>query len=81
MQEKPETTENEEVKGDYEVHDLEKPDFRFTPKGYHEWKQRGPYCICYSCELEHAIYIGVSKHLIGISEDGKPILKNVVINK
>lgn len=72
---------NEEIKEEVEIHDLSKPDFKFVPKGYHEWKQRGPYAICYSCELEHGIYIGIDKHLVGITEDGMPILKNVKLSK
>jgi len=61
-----------------EVLNFNNPSFSFVPKGYHEWRQRGPYCVCTSCELEHAIYVGMDKLLIGIDEEGQPILKKKV---
>jgi len=61
-----------------EALDFNNPDYSFIPKGYHEWRQRGPYCICTSCELEHAIYLGMDKLLIGIDEKGQPIVKKKV---
>lgn len=54
--------------------DFSKPDYEFKPGDYHEWHQRGPYCVCTSCEIEHAIYIGMDKLLVGLDEKG-PILK------
>ena len=51
------------------------PDYVFIPKGAHEWRQQGPYIICKSCEIQHAVYIGTEKILTGIDEKG-PILKN-----
>jgi hypothetical protein len=54
--------------------DFSKPDFGFKPKEYHEWRQRGPYLVCTSCDLEHAVYIGMDKILVGLDEKG-PILK------
>lgn len=69
--------EQNEIKEEVELHDLSKPDFKFVPKGYHEWKQMGPYCVCKSCELEHGIFIGINKHLIGIGDKGEPILESV----
>lgn len=68
--------ENEEKKEE-EIFDFSKPDFSFVPKGNHEWRQQGPYIICKSCELEHGTYIGMKKQLIGIAEEGKPILKDI----
>ena len=54
----------------------EKPDFIFTPNEHHEWRQESVYLICKSCELIHAAYIGIDKILIGLNEQGQPILKN-----
>ena len=54
--------------------DFTKPDYSFTPKGAHDWKQHGPYVICRSCDLEHAIYIGIEKMMVGIEDDGTPKL-------
>lgn len=69
--------ENEEPKTDAaeERVDFTKPDFSFVPKGNHDYKQRGYYLVCKSCELEHGIYIGADKIMVGIAEDGKPLLK------
>lgn len=61
-----------------EVLNFNNPSFSFVPKGYHEWRQRGPYAVCTSCELEHAIYVGMDKLLIGIDEQGQPILKRKI---
>ena len=76
MQEESQT--NEEPKEDYqpiiEEKDLNKPDYIFLPKGNHLWRQEGPYIICKSCELVHAIYIGMEKILVGLEEE-KPIFK------
>ncbi len=64
--------ENEEVKE--ELLDFNKPDFTFIPKGSHEWKQRGPYLVCMSCEIQHAVWIGTEKIMVGMNKKG-PILK------
>lgn len=73
------TSTDSEVKKEIgEALDFNNPDYSFIPKGYHEWRQRGPYCICTSCELEHAIYLGMDKLLIGIDEKGQPIVKKKV---
>lgn len=72
---------NEEIEGiknlnnSEQGYDFDNPEFVFTPKGIHQWKQEGPYVICRSCEIEHAIWIGIDKVMVGIDEDGKPILK------
>lgn len=42
---------------------------------FHKWRQRGPWMICTSCANQHSSYIGVAVDLIGIDEEGKPILK------
>ena len=70
--------ENKETRDDsvVEVLNFEKPDFVFLPKDNHEWRQQGPYLCCKSCEVEHAVWIGVEKMLTGLDEKGQPILKN-----
>jgi len=55
--------------------DFTNPDFSFFPKGRHIYRQQGPYLICKSCELTHAIRIGVNKIMVGEDEEGNPILK------
>lgn len=64
-------------KSETEVLDFNKPAFKFVPKGRHDWRQRGPYIVCMSCELQHAVWIGVEKHMVGIDKKGLPILKNL----
>jgi hypothetical protein len=65
----------EEIKSDSEILDFNNPAFKFIPKGYHEWIQRGYYLVCKSCELEHGVFIGSHKLMVGRKEDGTPILK------
>ena len=65
----------EEIQAESEVLDFTKPDFTFTPAGHHIWVQRGYYLVCKSCELEHGVYIGPNKMLIGENDKGEPILK------
>ena len=55
--------------------DFSKPDYVFTPNENHEWRQQGPYVVCKSCEIEHAVFIGMEKILIGLDEKGRPLLK------
>ena len=66
---------NSEEKPIEEILNFDKPDFTFVPKETHEWRQRGPYCVCLSCELSHAVFIGMDKIMIGQNEKG-PILVN-----
>lgn len=60
---------------DEEILDFTKPTYVFTPKGSHEWRQQGYYIICKSCDLEHAVWVGAEKVLVGISEGGEPNFK------
>lgn len=55
--------------------DFTRPDFTFSPNETHDWKQKGPYLICKSCEIMHATFIGINKILVGLDKKGKPILK------
>ena len=66
-----EEKKNEEIK---EELDFNKPDFIFIPKGNHIYRQEGYYLVCRSCELNHAVFIGKDKILVGM-ENGQPILK------
>jgi hypothetical protein len=52
---------------------LEK-DFEFTPHGC-QFRQRGPYLVCISCEVQHATYLGMDRIMVGEDSDGKPIIK------
>lgn len=67
--------EERQEKPEGEILDFTKPDFSFQPKGRHEWRQQGPYLVCKSCDLEHAVWIGTEKMLVGIEENGNAILK------
>lgn len=64
--------ENEELQ---ETLDWSKPDYVFIPKGNHQYKQRGYYIVCVSCEIQHAFCVGPDKILCGIDEKGAPIIK------
>jgi hypothetical protein len=66
----------EEIVIDEEELNFDKPDFSYIPPARHQWRQQGPYLICKSCELEHAIFIGIDKLMVGETEEGEPILKS-----
>lgn len=51
-------------------------EYEFIPSGLCKYKQRGPYLICTSCEVQHAVWIGMEKILVGEDENGKPIVKS-----
>jgi hypothetical protein len=55
--------------------DFNKPTFEFKPNEQHDWRQQGPYIVCKSCELQHAVYIGVGRLLVGIDDKGRPMFK------
>jgi hypothetical protein len=42
----------------------------------HDWRQRGPYLVCSSCDVAHGLYIGPDQMLIGF-DNGVPILRSV----
>lgn len=50
--------------------------YEFIPNALCQYKQRGFYLVCVSCEIQHATFIGSGRMMIGESEDGKPILKD-----
>ena len=59
-----------------ETLDFDKPTFAFKPNEYHEWRQQGCYLVCKSCELIHAVYIGMDKLMVGLDSQGHPLFKN-----
>ena len=61
----------EEVK---EIGEQMQASYKFIPPGTHKWRQRGPYLTCMSCEIQHALYIGMEKMMIGENADTTPIL-------
>jgi hypothetical protein len=71
----PEMLQTDEEKPESEQLHFDKPDFEFIPKGDCQYRQQGPYLICYSCVLQHAVYIGMEKMMIGINEKGPIIVK------
>jgi hypothetical protein len=68
-QEEHENGENEETI------DFTKPDYSFIPKGRHEYRQQGFYLVCRSCEIQHAVWIGAEKIMVGVTEEGTPIFE------
>ena len=63
-------------KPDQEELNFNIPDYKFVPNEQHEWRQQGPYLVCKSCEIQHAMYIGMKRILTGLKEDGTPILRD-----
>lgn len=58
-----------------ETLDFTKPSFVFKPEANHTFRQQGPYIICKSCEVTHAVWIGIEKVLVGFDQRGQPIIK------
>ena len=50
------------------------PAFSFVPKENHDWRQQSIFLVCKSCEIQHAVYIGPNKMLVGMNDQGQPIL-------
>ncbi len=67
-------TPNEEIK-EAESVNFDQPDFVFSPPGRHTYRQEGPYLVCRTCVLHHAVFIGMDRIMVGEDEEGKPILK------
>lgn len=42
----------------------------------HNWKMKGGWLTCDSCPFPHGSYIGTHKIMVGIDDNGFPILKN-----
>lgn len=70
-----EQSDEQEVTPESEQLDFTKPDFEFIPKEHHSWRQQGPYLVCKSCEIDHAVWIGMEKIMVGLNDKGQPILK------
>lgn len=68
-------TPSKDEQPESEVLNFDKADFQFVAKNC-QWRQQGPYLVCKSCFIEHATYIGMEKILVGMDEEGKPIIKN-----
>jgi hypothetical protein len=59
-----------------EVLDFTRPTYTFKANEVHDWRQQGPYLVCKGpCDLQHAVFIGMGKILVGLDEKGMPILK------
>jgi hypothetical protein len=64
------------LKKEEQAYNFDNPEYTFIPKGIHNWRQEGPYLVCRSCEIHHAVFIGMEKMMVGIDENGNPILKS-----
>lgn len=67
--------ENNEEEVVEELGEVLQKEFEFTPSALCIYKQRGPYLVCTSCELQHALFIGMEKIMVGVDEHGKPIVE------
>ena len=64
---------NEHDESIVELHS--QPSFVFKPNENHSWRQQGPYAVCKSCEIMHATYIGSEVLIVGLDDQGRPLLK------
>ena len=67
---------NEENEPIQETLDFTQPDYTFIPNENHDWRQKGFFAVCKSCEIMHATYLGPNKIIVGLDEKGKPLFKN-----
>jgi hypothetical protein len=58
------------------LQELKNEAVRRVKENKHEWRQRGVYLVCISCEQEHGVHIGTKKMLVGVDDNGSPILDN-----
>ena len=81
MYEKKTKKENEQeeprhFKGEYFETELDKL-VPYTNLQGHIWHQEGPCLVCESCQVRHAVSIGMDKRLVGFDDEGNPIIKKV----
>lgn len=55
--------------------DFTRPDYVFLPKGRHTYRQQGYYLVCKSCEIQHAVFLGPDRIMVGEDQEGTPIIK------
>ena len=70
-----EEIQDEETQPIEETLDFNNPAYTFHAHENHEWRQQGPYLVCKSCEIQHAVFVGMEKIMAGIDKEGKPILQ------
>lgn len=58
-----------------EIDEIRQKSIENIKKKKHEWRQKGPFIECQSCEYKHGYFIGINRVLIGINEDGSPIFE------
>lgn len=63
------------AKHETETMDFNNPTYSFVPEGKHTYRQEGGYLVCRSCELRHAVWIGMDKIMVGEDSNGNPILR------
>lgn len=63
-----------EEKEESQTMDFNNPDFRFEPRNCN-YRQRGYFLVCRTCDLEHGIFIGSDKVMVGVDEENRPIVK------
>ena len=47
----------------------------------HEWRQRGDWLVCISCEHQHAVWVGHDKVYKGKDKNGNLIFEELKIKK
>lgn len=62
---------------DKQVEEIKNKAVEKVLRARHEWRQKGQWIICQSCETPHAFCVGMNKRLIGIGEQGEPLIKEL----
>jgi len=47
----------------------------------HNWRQKGPYLVCESCKVKHAVFLGLTKYLKQVKSDGELVIEKIPILK
>lgn len=59
------------------VDELRQRAVQATAEAKHDWRQQGVWVRCESCKNSHGFFVGTKKILIGITQDGMPILRDL----
>jgi hypothetical protein len=60
-----------------QIDELRKQAIEKAKKARHEWRQKGGWIVCRTCDFEHGFRVKSNQRLVGIDEEGKPIIKNL----
>jgi hypothetical protein len=75
------SSKNDELSFEVNIEEIRAKAIEEAKKKKHEWRQKGNYIYCKSCEFRHGFFIKPNKILVGIDKNGMPILKDKQFSK